>query len=321
MMIALAMGAALIWICVGSSQAELVDRILVVVNDDIILLSELEQVMTTVKASYEKQGASIAEQMQLLNEQRPKALEKLIRDKLTDQQVARYKLTVSDEEVEATIQRIRDANKLTEAEFRRAVELNGMTYENYRKQIKEQILRSRLLNREVKSKIVVTDTDIKRYYDAHSEQYAGSTKYDLRHILLKFPAGGAESQKAEVAEEIEAIRKRLDSGEPFAKLAQEYSDAPTAASGGRLGVFGTHLLTDEIREAIDGLQPRQYSPAVETDQGYQIFFVEDIISSGGKTLEEATPEIRDKLYAQGVDQKFSTWLEDLRERAHIQILE
>ena len=107
----------------------------------------------------------------------------------------------------------------------------------------------------------------------------------------------------------------------FENLAQQFSDAPTAASGGRLGVFGTHLLTEDIRKAIEGLQAKQYSPAVETEQGYQIFYVEDIIHSGGKTLEEVTPEIRDKLYAEGVDRKFNTWLEDLRGQSHIQILE
>lgn len=318
---ALSVGAALIGICFGIARAELVDRILVVVNDDIILLSEFEQVMSTFKTTYENRGVSIAEQMRLLNDQRPKIIEKLIRDKLTDQQVTRHKLTVSDGDVDATIGRIRNANNLSEAEFRRAVELDGMPYETYREQIKGKILRARLLNREIKSKIVVTDADIKKYYDAHIEQYAGSTKYDLRHILLRYPSDATDSQKAEVAREIDMIGQRLGEGEPFEKLARQFSDAPTAAGGGRLGVFGTHLLTPEIKDALEGLQPKQYSPAVETDQGYQIFFVEDILYSGGKTLEEATSEIRDKLYAEVVDQKFKTWLEDLRKRSHIQILE
>jgi peptidyl-prolyl cis-trans isomerase SurA len=321
MIAALSVGAALIGICFGIARAELVDRILVVVNDDIILLSEFEQVMSTFKTSFENRGVSNAEQMRLLNDQRPKILEKLIRDKLTDQQVTRHKLTVSDGDVDATIQRIRDANNLTEVEFRRAVELDGLDYETYREQVKDNILRARLLNREIKSKIVITDSDIKKHYDAHIEQYAGSTKYDLRHILLRYPPNATDSHKANVAREIDVIGQRLGEGAPFEKLAKQFSDAPTAASGGRLGVFGTNLLTPEIKDALKGLQPKQYSPAVETDQGYQIFYVEDILYSGGKTLEEATPEIRDKLYAEVVDQKFKTWLEDLRKRSHIQILE
>jgi peptidyl-prolyl cis-trans isomerase SurA len=319
---ALAVAVALVGICMGRiARAELVDRILVVVNDDIILLSELEQVMATLKASLENRGVSSAQQRRILNDQRPKILEKLIRDKLTDQRVARYKLEVSDEEVEATIQRIRDANKLNEEEFRRAVELDGMAYETYRNQTKDQILRSRLINLEVQSKIVITDVDIKKYYDAHIEHYAGHTKYKLRHILLRFPSDASDLQKVEAAEKMDVIRQRLEAGEAFEELAQQFSNAPTAADGGLLGVFGTNLLTKEIRDAIKGLQPKQYSQVVETEQGYQIFFVEDILHSGGKTLEAATPEIRDKLYAEVVDQKFKTWLEDLRKRSHIRILE
>jgi peptidyl-prolyl cis-trans isomerase SurA len=303
------------------AHADLVDRVLVVVNDDVILLSELEQVMATLKTSLENRGVSPEEEERLLNDQRPKILEKLIRDKLTDQQVAKYKLEVNDEEVEATIQRIRDANKLSEKEFRHAVELDGIDYETYRNQIKDQILRTRLINIEVKSKIVITDTDIKNYYDAHIDQYTGHTKYQLRHILLRFPPDASDSQKAKVAQQMDVIRQRLEAGEAFEELARQFSEAPTAADGGQLGVFGTHLLTKEIRDAIKGLQPKQYSPVVETAQGYQIFYVEDILNSGGKTLESATPEITDKLYGEVVDQKFKTWLEDLRKKSHIQILE
>lgn len=319
---ALSVAVALFGICMGRiARAELVDRILVVVNDDIILLSELEQVMATLKASFDNRGVATDQQRRILNDQRPKVLEKLIRDKLTDQQVARYKLEVSDEEVEATIQRIRDANKLNEEEFRRAVELDGMAYETYRNQTRDQILRSRLINLEVQSKIVITDVDVKKYYDAHIEQYAGHTKYELRHILLRFPSDASDLQKTEAAEKMDVIRQRLEAGVAFEELAQQFSNAPTAADGGKLGVFGTNLLTKEIRDAIKGLQPKQYSQVVETEQGYQIFFVEDILQTGGKTLEAATPEIRDKLYAEVVDQKFKTWLEDLRKRSHIQILE
>jgi peptidyl-prolyl cis-trans isomerase SurA len=319
---ALSAAVALFGICMaGIAHADLVDRVLVVVNDDVILLSDLEQVMASLKASLDNRGVSQDEEERVLNEQRPKILEKLIRDKLTDQQVAKYKLEVSDEEVEATIQRIRDANKLSEKEFRHAVELDGMDYETYRNQIRDQLLRTRLINIEVKSKIVITDTDVKKYYDAHIEQYTGHTKYQLRHILLRFPPDASDAQKAKVAQQMDVIRQRLAAGEAFEELARQFSDAPTAADGGQLGVFGTNLLTKEIREAIKELQPKQYSPVVETAQGYQIFYVEDIIHSGGKTLDAATPEITDKLYAQVVDQKFKAWLEDLRKKSHIQILE
>jgi peptidyl-prolyl cis-trans isomerase SurA len=317
----LCISVAMICLGLAIAGAELVDRILVMVNDDIILKSDLDQVMSPLEASLDKQGYSKAEQHRILRNQRGKVLEQLIYDKLTDQQVRQHNLNVKDAAVDATIARIRSANKLTEDELHRALELDGMTYEAYRTQIKEKMLRAQLVNREVKSKIVITDADIKSYYDTHSEQYAGSVKYDLRHILLRVPGDAAPTEKTRVLEQMEVVRDRLLSGESFAKMAGQFSDAPTASQGGKLGVFGSHLLTEEIRSALKGTRVNEFTQTVETDQGYQIFYVEDIISTGGKSLEDASLEIRKKLFDDIVDQKFNTWIEDLRKRSHIQILD
>lgn len=312
--------AALAWFC-GIAAADLIDRIVVVVNDDIILLSDLEQVMSGIKDTLEKQGYPDAEQQRILDSRRDKILDQMIYDKLTDQQVARHNIKVKDQDVDATINRIRAANKLSEEQLRRALELDGMTYEAYRTEVKENLLRRRLVSREVESKIVITDVDIKAYYDAHPEKYTGSTKYNLRHILLRLSDHADEVEKKKVLEQMNGIWERLDAGEPFEKLARQFSEAPTASQGGQLGVFGTHLLTEEIGLALKGLQPKQFSQPIETDQGYQIFFVEDIVSIGGTSLADATSEIREKLYAQDVDRKFNTWIEDLRKRSHIKILD
>ena len=312
---------ALFCMWIGVAGAELVDRIIVMVNDDIILKSDLDQVLAGVRTALEKQGYAKAEQNRILRSQHDKALEQMIYDKLSDQQVQRHNLKVKDAAVDATIERIRSANKLTEEELRRAIELDGMTYEAYRTQIKDKLLRAQLVNREVKSKIVITDVDIKSYYDTHPELYAGSVKYDLRHILLRLPHNADPCEKTRVSDLMEAIRERLQAGEPFEKLAEQFSEAPTASQGGKLGVFGTHLLTEEIRSALKSTQAKEYTRVVETDQGPQIFYVEDIASTGGKTLEEATAEIRKKLYDDVVDRKFNTWIEDLRKRSHIQILD
>jgi peptidyl-prolyl cis-trans isomerase SurA len=311
--------AILFW--VGNAPAEIVDRIVAVVNDDIILASDLDQVLKPAEASLKNRGYASIDRQRIIDSQRGQVLERLIYDKLTDQQVRRHNLKVKDTEVDATIQRIRSANKLTEEELRRALDLDGMTFDAYRKEIRDKMLRTRLVNREVKSKIVVTDKDIKSYYNAHKDQYAGSTKYDLSHILLRVSPEANQAERERVKDQINLLRERLQAGEPFDKLAGLFSEAPTASRGGRLGVFGTNLLTEEINQALKGLNAKQYSQVVETDQGYQIFYVENIISAGGKTLEQATPEIQEKLYAEVVDRKFKTWIEDLRKRSHIQILE
>lgn len=301
--------------------ADLVERIVAVVNDDIILMSELDEAMQPIKQILQQQGYSLSEQSRMMAEQRPKVLEQMIYEKLADQQVERYGIKIDDQELDANIERIKKANRLSEESFRRTLAMDGMTYDAYRKQVKEQLLRTKLVNFEVRSKIVITYEDVKAYYDEHKYRYQGKTKYHLRHILIKVGPEAGELERTQGHQRAQDVYERLQKGEPFAKLAGLFSDAPTAKSGGDLGVFEVSLLTDQARRALAGIDAGQYSRIVETEQGYQIYFIEETISSGGTSLEEAKTEIQDKLYAEQVDQRYRTWIEELRQRAHVKIME
>jgi peptidyl-prolyl cis-trans isomerase SurA len=301
--------------------AELVDRIMAVVNDEIILLSDLEQAMQPWRKKLEQEGYSEVQQRILLSDQQPQILDQLINEKLTDQQISHYNLSVSDAEVDATIGRIMEANRLDRDSLQRLLEMDGLTYEKYREQIKNQILRTKLVNIEVKSKIVVTDEDVREYYDAHSELYGGTTEYHLKHILIRVVPGASESQKQLAREQLAGIHERIRNGEPFDEMARTYSQAPTAPMGGDLGSFEVRLLAEPIRQALQGMQPGEITPVVETEQGLQIFLLEDISQKGGKPFNDVKSEIQEKLYAEIVDQKFQSWLKDLRQNSHIKILE
>ncbi|MFZ1985756.1 MAG: peptidylprolyl isomerase [Desulfatitalea sp.] len=301
-------------------HAELLDRILAIVNDDVILLSDLEQAMAPFREKLKQAGYSEAQQRIYLTDQRTPMLQKMIDDKLTDQQAKRLNVTVSEEETDKAIERFKAINKMSAEDLSRMLKLEGLTYEAFREQIKEQLVQTRIVNREVKSKIVITDVEIKSYYEAHQDQYTGMTKYHLRHILMK-AASLSSDERENVRLQVQRIRERLQGGETFASLAKVYSQAATAQDGGDLGFFETRLLATPIREALVGLTSGQFTPVIDTEQGYQIFFVEELVHTGGKSLQEATTEIQDKLFAEVVEQKFKTWLKELRQRAHIQILE
>lgn len=290
-------------------EAELVDRIVAVVNDDIILMSELKQAALSSNSPF----LSLEEQKTLLDE--------LIDQKLTMQQVDSLGIAVSEEEINATIERIKQVNALSDDAFVRTLELSGKTYEAFKKEIQNQLLQSRLVNREVKSKIVITDQDVKEYYDAHNDLYAGKVKYHLRQILLKVDSNMPDSERKEKYQQITDIYNRLRKGENFADLARKYSQASTAVQGGDLGFFELRLLTPQIRSALKGLEAGQFSGIVEADQGYQLFFIDEIQSAGGQSLDEAAAAIEEKLYSQLMDEKFKSWLADLRSKAHIRIIE
>lgn len=298
--------------------AELVDRIVAVVNDDIILLSELDQTLAPVKKQLEESGYSKTEKEIILANQKQKALDGLIDQKLTDQQIKRYGITVSDAAVDRSIERIQAVNNLSDEDLKRVLEMEGVTYDTYRRQIKTQMMQSRLVNIEVKSKIVITEQDIKAYYDAHQSQYAGQTKYHLRHILLRVDSP-LKSERERVLDQMRQLEQRLKNGASFAELAGSYSEAATAKNGGDLGFFESRLLAAPIREALKDTKPGQMTPIVDTEQGYQIFLVEEITNTG-RSLEQASQEIEEKLLAEAREKKFKAWLDELRRQAHIQIL-
>jgi peptidyl-prolyl cis-trans isomerase SurA len=308
-------------LAIPSASAELVDRIVAVVNDDIVLLSELEQAMVPVKLALKAQGISPSQASAALAEKRANMLDEMIYERLTDQQVKRYGIEIDAQEVDATIERIKKVNRLSDERLRQALAMDGMTYDLYRKQVKEQLLRTKLLNYEVRSKIVITDEDVKAYYDNHKGRYQGNAKYHLRHILMKVSPEAGELERTRVYQQTQAVYQRLQQGEPFAKVASVYSDAPTAKNGGDLGVFEVNQLTDQARLALANVEVGQFSQIVETEQGYQIYYVEETISDAGTSLEEAKSEIQEKLYAEQVDQKYKSWIEQLRQRAHIEIME
>jgi peptidyl-prolyl cis-trans isomerase SurA len=305
----------------GALHAELVDRVVAVVNNDIILLSDVNQMMATLGATLDGQGYSQSQKNQILKEQRNQIIEQLIYDKLTDQQVKQHHIKIGDDEVDATIERIRKLNRMSSDDLRRNLELEGVSYDDYRKQIKKKMLRARLMNREVKSKIVITDEDIQSYYDAHGDDYGVHTKYELRHVLIKAPSSADSDTKKNALTRINRIYDELQNGASFEKLAREYSEAPSAERDGHLGVFDINILSDQIKQALSGLEAKQFTKVVDTDQGYQIFYVESFIQTGGRRIEDVRSEIQEKLFADVVDRKFNEWIKELRQRSHIQILE
>lgn len=299
--------AALIAVC--PARAELVDRIVAIVNNDIVLLSELEQATALSKSPV------------VSAEERKAILDQLIDDKLTLQQVTALGIVVSEEQVDATIERIREVNKVSQEAMTSMLAMEGLTLESFKKKINNQMLQNQLVNLEVKSKIVITDEDVKAYYDANPELYAGQVKYHLRQLLVKVDQNASEKEKSVKIQQIKDIQARLQKGEDFAGLAEMYSQALTASSGGDLGFFETRLLAPQIYDALKDLKAGQFSDIVETDQGYQLFFVEDIQVAGAQSLEEASEAIETKLYSERMEEKFKLWLADLRNKAHIRMID
>ncbi len=301
--------------------AKVVDRIIAVVNDDIITLYELNQKLTPYANRIKALEYSGEQERKMLFKVRENVLNQLIDQKIEDQEIRRFKIAISEEDVDKTIERMKKANFYTDEDIRSALARDGLTMEMYRKEIKEQILRSRLINIQVKSKIVITEEDIKAYYKSHQDMYSGKKKYHLHNIIMLVPSNADVDKKLKIKEKLEAVMDKLKSGQPFEKMAQIYSESPQASDGGDLGLFTLDQLSPVLRQVIEKTAPGKFTPVIDTDQGYQIFFVQKIVKTPGRSLKEVSSDIEKKLYDEIVNEKFKGWIEDLRKKSVIKIIQ
>ncbi|MCD4743216.1 MAG: SurA N-terminal domain-containing protein [Desulfobacteraceae bacterium] len=289
------------------SHAEVIDKIVAIVNEDIITLVELNKAIKPYITEVEKTAYSSEEKTQIIHKLQKDMLTKMIEFQLAEQEAERLNIQVSDEEFQATLERLLKKENLTREELEKALIKEKVTFEEYENEMRSNILRPKLINRVIKSMVVITNEEIEEYYEEHEDQYLGVSKYYLRNILI--------SEK----DEIDKVKVFLDQGQDFKKIAQEYSIASNASTGGDLGSFELDVFAENIRESILLLEKGQYTDVISTEGGFQIFFLEKIEKFGDKTLEQANKEISEKLFSVKAEKKYLEWFELLKERSHIKI--
>jgi peptidyl-prolyl cis-trans isomerase SurA len=298
-----------------------VDRIVAVVNEDLITLYDLNQAFEPYEANIKALGYSPEKEREALFKLRADLLNRIIERKLTDQAIKRNNIEVSEKEIDAALERIKEGRSLTEEDLRAGLAQQGLTIEEYRKNLKQQLLRNILVNREVKSKIVITEDEIKKYYDAHSEKYAGETKYHIWNIFIRVPDFAAESAKQLALEKMESVATKLKQGQTFESLAAQKPDSPKAPEGADLGLYQLEELSPQLQKAVKDMKAGDFSPILDTDMGYQIIYVQKIIKTDPKSMADVKSEIQQTLYDEAVDNRFQTWLQNLRKKSHIKIIQ
>ncbi len=213
--------------CCGVVCAETIDRIVAVVNGDIILYSELqEQVRQLTKMSPNLKLEDPARRAQLERE----VLQQMIRDHLADQEIRRLKIVVSAREIDEALETIKSENHFTDAQFENVIQQQGQTREQVRQGIKKELERSRLVERVFKSKTVITQEQVDAFLK--TDEAALVERRRLALLFLPFPEGAQGQKTAEVEKMARDVMNRLKGGEDFSKLAKEYSKGPAAQEGG-----------------------------------------------------------------------------------------
>ena len=304
-----------------SSFSELVDRSVAIVNDEIITLSELNELGQPLmqKAASEVPAEDLNEVMAQIRES---VLEQLIDKKLLYQEGAKLNVHVSEAEVDNAIQRILTQNNVTMEELQVELDAIGMNEATYRNDLRGQILRSKLVNYEVRSKVIIPEEKIIDYYDLHYTEQVGEGGYYILQIGTLFQDNDDEARK-QAKEKIAMVHEKAKQGGDFKKLARQYSELPSAGDGGDLGVFMEKEMAPFMRKAIINLQPGQISEIVTTSSGYQFFTI--LSRQEGQIItkvpyESVKEEIREKLHQEQLKQRYDEWIQGIREKAYIKIL-
>lgn len=288
--------------------AEVVDRIVAIVNNEIVTLSELNRAVLPYRQKIEVSQNSQERKEQMIAQLEKDMLDQLVEKSLAKQEASKYGIKVTDADVDRAIENFKKTNNLDDQRLELGLANEGLTLEEYREKMKGQIRQSMLVNRAVRSKIIITDEEVTQYYEAHMDEFQGKTKYRLRNIITQ-----SEQEMATVLE-------KLSSGLAFDDLARVYSVGSNAPDGGELGLFDIASFSDQIREAVQPLKKGEHTPVIQSGNTFQLIYVEEIITEGSSDLDQAREKIRSILYRTQGEKLFRQWMESLKTHAHIKLM-
>nr|HID58424.1 hypothetical protein [Desulfobacterales bacterium] len=278
-------------------ECETVDRIVAIVNDDIITLSELNEAVELYLKQRPESYASVQGNEEILFKIRNEILNRLIDQKLAQQEVDKKGIKIQDDEVDSAIERIKNEYFLTDEEFKKILERSGIPFKEYREQTRKQLLRMKLINLEVKSKIVITEQEIRDYYEKHQDEYEGNTRYHLLGILFKVQLDNKSIEEENaIYGKVEKILQELKAGASFEDVIQRYSNGKIPIHGGDLGFFTLQELTPELKKVVQVMKEGEISPVLKTSQGYQVVKLQKVVATPERSLDDVRMQIHEKLF-------------------------
>jgi peptidyl-prolyl cis-trans isomerase SurA len=299
--------------CATVVSAEVVDRIVAVVNRKVITFYQLQEAEKAFAS-----GENVAQKNAPVSQD--KALDLLIDNELIRQNAEEQGITASEEDVNAALADIKQRNKmLSEDELKQAIAQEGRIWDEFLDDIRTQIKMAKLTNREVRSKVELNEADVQAYYDAHKAEFKQvPSSVRVCNILLKVKDGATDAEIAKIKAKADEIVQLLRNGGDFAALAKQYSEHPTAQARGEMGTFKQGDLVPPF-DIVFTLPIGGISDPVRSNYGFHILYVPEKFTGDEATYQQAKAQIRNKLIEEKSNDLYQKWLASLKENAHIEI--
>jgi peptidyl-prolyl cis-trans isomerase SurA len=302
----------------AQSKGTVVEEIVARVNNQIITLSDYQKGAASLPQEV-AQDCTGCSQMQIQSEVAARQ-KNLLRD-MIDQQLLIERAKDMDVSVETDLVKrlddVRKQNNLSSLEdLEKAVEQQGLVWEDYKTQLRNSLLTQEVIRREVGGRMNIGSDEVKRYYDAHKQDYNRPEQVALAELFLSTDGKSPEEISA-VKTRADDLRNRLVKGEDFSALVKRYSEGSTAGQDGELGEFERGQLSKQLEDAVFGLDKGQFTDVIQTKTGFEILKVLDHNQAGLQPLDKVENEITNVLYRQKMDPAMRTYLAELREESYV----
>ncbi len=296
-----------------------VDRVVAVVNDSVILETELVIRMAPYEADVEG-IEDPKERARRLEKLRGQVLDELVNEELIFQAAAEAHIEVTAKEIDAAIADIRSNNKLDEQQFQQALIAQGYNITAYRLDIQRQLTRVKAMNQLVAPKVTVTDDEVRARYDQMLRRSEAVSAVRLSHILFALPERPSEQEVAAAKAKAAATIARVKGGEVFAEVAKEVSeDAASKSGGGELGWIERGSLDPQWESVVFAMDQGEVRGPISGPTGLHVFFVSEIKRNDMKSFDALKEQLRGELRRREMDKQTQSWLEGLRKQAFIDV--
>ena len=301
----------------GGARAELVEKIIAVVNDEIITLSDLTKYKSRLgKGVLFDDLLTQGQDLKSIAGDQKKLINLLVDEKILDSEIKKQGLAITIERVEKEIRNISKTNNMSRAQLKDVLKGQGVDFSEYQNVIKSRLERQGLIEKNVTSKIQISDEEVVSYRGEGAAGFSGQlNEYTLSHILIKIPKGGEARAKKHAQEILEKLR----GGASFQKTAEDSSEDPNFSKGGLLGAFKDDELMKEFEKPVKTLAVGQYSDLVKTKLGFHILMLNDKKVIQNPVAAKEREKIRGLLTQRAFQKQFRIWLDQRRQEAFIRI--
>jgi peptidyl-prolyl cis-trans isomerase SurA len=313
---------ALAAVLAGPAAAQVVNRIVAVVDEEIITQVEIDrEAATLLPALAQQSGWSDEEAARRLPDIKTEVLRNLVREKLFEHEVAKLGIPVSEGDIDEYLDYLLARNKMTREQLAEMIRQEGKAIGEYRDMIKKKIQREQYVQYRLKSGALdVSDEEVRAYYQRNTEKFAVEPEVTLAEVRLTVPENATPEEEAKVLARAQEAYGMLLAGEPFEAVARRFSDAPTAAGG---GLVGTLKLDTELKPAYARvartLEPGAFSGIARDDRDAFILKLVARPATVVRPLEEVKDEIKNLLYNEKVDHQIAALTDELYRKSFVDV--